>query len=133
MTLQENAEIVRAWMDAFNRGGIEETFRYLDPEIEWTTTSTYLEAGTYHGHDGVREWMRKAFAGWESLRLEPERFIDAAQQVVVPMRITARDKRTGAPTAFTFTTLAELRRGMIIRIRNYTNQAEALEAAGLRE
>ena len=131
--LQENVEIVRAWIDAFNRGGIEETMRYLDPEIEWTTTSASLAAGTYHGHEGVREWMRKAFAGWESIRLEPESFIDAAEQVVVPLEIKVRAKGTGTPSAFAFTTLAELQRGMIVRIRNYTTQAEALEAAGLPE
>ncbi len=133
MTLQENIEIMRAWIDAFNRGGIEETIRYLDPEIEWTTTSTYSEAGTYHGHEGVRQWMRRAFAGWESIRLEPERFFDAAEQVVIPMQITARDKQTGNSAAFMFTTLAELQGGVIVRIRNYTNHAEALEAAGIKE
>jgi ketosteroid isomerase-like protein len=132
--LQENVEIVRAWIDAFNRGGIEETMRYLDPDIEWTTAVTNLKAGTYHGHEGVRQWMQAAFADWDSLRVEPERFIDAAeQQVVVPLRITALGKQTGTSTVFNFTTVAELQRGMVVRVRNYTNQAEALEAAGLRE
>jgi ketosteroid isomerase-like protein len=133
VTLQENVEIMRAWIDAFNRGGIEETMRYLDPEIEWTTASAYLKAGTYHGHDGVRQWMRGAFADWENLRVEPERFIDVAEQVVIPLQVTAHGKQTGAPAVFSFTTLAELQGGMIVRIRNYTNQAEALEAAGLAE
>ena len=86
---EENVQIVRAWIDAFNRGGIEEIMRYLDPEIEWTTAITYLKAGTYHGHEGVRKWMQGAFADWESLRVEPESFIDAAEQVVIPLRITA--------------------------------------------
>jgi len=130
--LQENVEIVRAWIDAFNRGGIEETMRYLDPDIEWSTTVTNLKAGTYYGHEGVRQWMQGALADWESLRVEPERFIDAAEQVVIPLQITARAK-TGTPVVFNFTTLAELQRGMIVRIRNYTNRADALEAAGLHE
>src|SRR5215510_2928970 len=86
---EENVQIVRAWIDAFNRGGIEEIMRYLDPEIEWTTAITYLIAGTYDGHEGVRKWMQGAFADWESLRVEPESFIDAAEQVVIPLRITA--------------------------------------------
>ena len=63
----------------------------------------------------------------------PESFIDAAEQVVVPLEIKVRAKGTGTPSAFAFTTLAELQRGMIVRIRNYTTQAEALEAAGLPE
>ena len=72
-------------------------------------------------------------AEWESLRLEPERFIDAAEQVVIPLQIAARGKRTGTPAAFMITTLAEVQGGMIVRVRNYTSQAEALEAAGLRK
>jgi ketosteroid isomerase-like protein len=132
--LQENVEIVRAWIDAFNRGGIEETMRYLDPDIEWTTAITNLRAGTYHGHEGVRQWMQGAFADWESLRVEPERFIDAAeQQVVIPLQITALGKQTGTRVVFNFTTVAEVQRGMIVRVRNYTNQAEALQAGGLRD
>src|SRR5262245_7522145 len=130
---EENVEIVRSWIDAFNRGGIEETLRYLDPEIEWTTAITYLKAGTYHGREGVRKWMQGAFADWESLQVEPERFIDAADQVVIPLQITAARGTTEPRAVFNFTTVAELQRGVIVRIRNYKDQAEALEAAGLSE
>ena len=129
---EENVQIARAWIDAFNRGGIEETMRYLDPEIEWTTAITYLKAGTYHGHEGVRKWMQGAFADWDNLRVEPERFIDAAEQVVIPLQITVLGK-TDTRAVFNFTTVAELQRGMIVRIRNFKDQAEALEAAGLSE
>ena len=66
-------------------------------------------------------------------RLEPERFIDAAEQVVIPMQITARGKRKAPRPLLMITTLAEVQGGMIVRVRNYTSQAEALEAAGLRE
>ena len=34
---------------------------------------------------------------------------------------------------FKLAVLASLQGGMIVRIRNYTNKAEALEAVGLRE
>jgi ketosteroid isomerase-like protein len=129
--VRENVGIMREWIDAFNRDGHEEAIQLLHPDIEWTTTSAYLEAGTYHGHEGVRQWMRRATAGWDHLRIEPTRLIGAAEQVVVPMRVTARATQTGTPGAVTFSVLAELQGDMIIRVRNYTDQTEALEAAGL--
>jgi ketosteroid isomerase-like protein len=130
---QENVEIVRQWIEAFNRGGVEEVIRFLDPQIEWTTTSAYLEAGTYQGHEGVRRFVREAAAAWEDPRIEPEELIGAADQVVVPVRIKVRNKRSGSPSEFKLAVVASLQGGMIIRLRNYTNKAQALEAAGLGE
>ena len=130
---QENVEVVRRWIEAFNRGGLEEAIRFLDPEIEWTTTSAYLEAGTYQGHEGVRHFVRKAAAAWEDLRIEPEKLIGAADQVVVPLRIKVRGKQSRSPSVFKLAVLASLQGGMIVRIRNYTNKAGALKAAGLSE
>jgi ketosteroid isomerase-like protein len=130
---QQNIEIVSEWIDAFNRGGLEESMRLLDPEIEWTTTTAYLEAGTYHGHEGIRRYLRRATAAWEDLQLEPERLVDAREQVVVPMRVTARAKETKTPGGLSLTLLAELQGGMIVRMRNYANETEALEAAGLQQ
>jgi ketosteroid isomerase-like protein len=127
---QENVDVMREWIDAFNRGGLEESMRFLDPEIEWTTTSQYLEAGTYQGHEGVRQWIRRATAGWEDPRLEAERITDAAGRVVAPLRATARATQTRTPGEVKFTVLAEVRGGVIVRVRNYANEAEALEAAG---
>jgi ketosteroid isomerase-like protein len=130
---RENVEIVRRWIEAFNRGGLEEAIRFLDPEIEWTTTSAYLEAGTYQGHEGVRHFVRNAAAAWEDLRIEPEKLIGAGDQVVVPLRIKVRGKQSRSQSVFKLTVLASLQGGKIVRIRDYTNKADALEAVGLRE
>jgi ketosteroid isomerase-like protein len=128
---EENKEVVRRWTDAFNQGGIEDALPFLDPEIEWTTSSAYLEAGTYHGHEGVRRFMRRATAGWEDLRLEPEGLVGAAEHVVASLRVTARARQGAAPAELTLFVAASLQGGLIVRIRNYMNRAAALEAAGI--
>ncbi len=130
---QENVEIVREWIDAFNRGGLEESMHLLDPEIEWTTTKAYLEAGTYEGHEGVRKYVRKATAAWEDVQLEPETLIDAGQRVVVPLRVTARGRQAHTAGELKWALLAEIQGGMIVRMRNYENETEALKAAGRQE
>jgi ketosteroid isomerase-like protein len=130
---QENVEIVRRASAAFNRGGVEAALEFFDPEIEWTTTGIFLEAGTYRGHEGAVEYMGALATELAELHSEPETFIDAGDHVVVPFRLSARGKRSGAPVEFTGILVYTLRGGKIVRIRNYTDRDEALEAAGVRE
>jgi uncharacterized protein len=130
---QENVEIVRRATDAFNRGGIDEALQFFDRDIEWTTTGIFLEPGTYRGHEGARRYMGALATELEDLRSEAEDFIDAGDQVVVRFRLSARGRQSGAPVVFSGALVYWLRGGKIFRIRNYTEQADAFEAAGLRE
>jgi ketosteroid isomerase-like protein len=130
---EENVEIVRRWIDAFNRGGVEMALRFLDPNVEWITTGVYIEAGTYRGHGGVLEYLDALAAEFDDFHSEPEELIDARDQVLVPARISARGRQSGARVDLRMTMVVSLRDGVIIRIRNYPEKADALEAAGLRE
>ena len=49
------------------------------------------------------------------------------------VHITGRGRASGAPVELTLAGVCSFRDGTIVRIRNYADQAEALEAAGLRE
>jgi ketosteroid isomerase-like protein len=129
---RENVEVVRRATAAFNRGGVEAALQFFDPEIEWTTTGIFLEAGTYSGYEGVLEYMGALATELEELHSEPESFLDAGDQVVVAFRLSGRGKQSGAPVVFTGCLVYTLRDGKIVRIRNHTDRDEALEAAGLR-
>jgi hypothetical protein len=39
---QENVEIVRRAIEAYEREGLDGSLRYYDPEIEWTSTDAYM-------------------------------------------------------------------------------------------
>jgi ketosteroid isomerase-like protein len=130
---EENVETIRRATDAFNRGGVEAALEFFDPDIEWTTTGIFLEPGTYRGHEGVRRYMGALATELEDLHNEPEEFIDVGEQVVVPFRLSARGRQSGAPVEFSGALVYSLRGGKIFRIRNYTEKAEALESAGLSE
>jgi ketosteroid isomerase-like protein len=125
----ENVEIVRRWIDAFNDGGIEKAIGFMDPEIEWTTTTAYLEAGTYHGHDGVRQFVQRASTQVEDVHVDVEEMIGGGEDVVVPTKIEARSRQGGAPIAIRLTVVVSLRDGSIILIRNFANPDDALAAA----
>jgi len=128
---QENVEVVRRALDVFNRG--EEALDLLDPEIVWTTTGVFVEPDIYRGREDVRRYVVMLAKDFEGLRVEPDEPIAVGEHVIVPARLTGRGRLSGAPIDATFTMLFSLREGKIVRIRNYWQKADALEAAGLRE
>jgi ketosteroid isomerase-like protein len=130
---QENVEVIRRAAAGFERGDLDGMLRYHDPEIEWVTTGAFVESAAYRGHEGLRRYLGTMLDEFDDLRIEPEQLIDAGEQVVVSMRISGRGKLSGAHVELTLTSVSLLRDGNIVRVRNYSEKAEALEAVGLRK
>lgn len=128
---RENVEVVRRATAGFNERGLDGLLEFADPEIEWTTTGRYVEAGTYRGHDGIRKYLGTMMAEFEQVRVEPEELIDAGDHVVVPGRVLGRGKRSGAPVDLAMTIVYTVRDGRIVRARNFESRADALRASGL--
>jgi ketosteroid isomerase-like protein len=128
---QENVEVVRRSLEAFERGGLDMSLDYFDPEVEWTTTDAYLEAATYRGHQGVRHYFETLSGEFGAVRLEAEEMIDAGEQVVAPVRMSGRGKTSGASVHLRLTLVCSVCDGKIVRIRNHLEKADALESAGL--
>jgi ketosteroid isomerase-like protein len=65
---EENLALVRAAIDAYNRGDIEYILETLDPEIEVYAEPGLVNAGTYRGIDGFKTWVTEWTDAWESFR-----------------------------------------------------------------
>jgi ketosteroid isomerase-like protein len=65
-------------------------------------------------------------------RLEPERFIDAGDRVVVVARLSARGKASDVSLERHDGMVWTVRDGKAVRLDYFNNPTEALEAAGLR-
>lgn len=75
-------DIVRRAYEAWNRGDLETAFEFLDPEAEVSLPSDFPEAGTYRGRAEIRHWVaEQLLPTLEEVRAEPERFLDAGDQV----------------------------------------------------
>jgi uncharacterized protein len=131
---EEIDERVRRGYDAWNRRDFEAALALADPEIEWTMigTTRFMAEGTYHGHDGVREFWRLLIEPWAELRIEVEGTRAAGDLVVAFVRFRAK-ARDGLELEAPFVHLLDFRDGKWIRFRSFDNRAKALEAAGLRE
>jgi ketosteroid isomerase-like protein len=130
---QENVEIVRAAVEAFNRGDFEAAFKDAAPdgELDWSRA-----VGPFHGvfrFDQVaRRFWDELREPWESIRVEPEEFIEVGEHVVVPQTGYVRG-RDGIEVRARITQVWTIREGKIVRACLYQELQEALEATGLSE
>src|SRR4051794_9804434 len=81
---EENVEVVRRAISAYNRRDLEALRAVNDPDIEldWTE-SLGLDAGVYRGHDDVLAFFQQYFEAFGRIEIEADRFIERGDSVVV--------------------------------------------------
>jgi ketosteroid isomerase-like protein len=131
--MSEKVELVKRALAAYNRRDFEAMGRMNTPDVEvdWSA-SRGLEAGIYQGVENVLGFYRNFLDTFEKVVIEPDRFIESGDSVVVPNTayLQGRDGiETVARSAFVF----ELRGDLIARICLYQETQEALEAVRLAE
>jgi ketosteroid isomerase-like protein len=127
---QENVEIVRRAIEAFNRR--EMLVEYLDPEVEWIEDPRYPDAQTYRGREGVERSIEKWWETWTSVALRVQEIVDADDRVVFWGVTEARGHDSEITVSAPFGGVWELRDGLVVRVQVLAGREEALEAAGLR-
>ena len=94
-------------------------------------TRRALNPATYHGYEGVQRGMEEIGEAWERFSLEPERFIEAGDQVVVVETVRGMGRGSGVKVVNRAGSIYTLRAGRIVGLVVYWDPSEALEAAGL--
>ena len=136
---QENLEAVRGLVEAFNETGDREAaYALLDPEIEfevaWRSGRDAADFRIYRGLDEVRAMIEELLAPFESIRYVIHEYADAGDDVVAILELIVRPKDSSAETSTgRFGYVCTLRDGKIVRIQDFPDPADALEAAGLKE
>jgi uncharacterized protein len=132
---QENVEIVRRLSEFLKDGDWEAMSELVDPDVELHGTVGGLEEDHFsRGLDPIRQrFEAEDNEVWDEHRIEPLRFIDAGERVVLFQREYQRGKGSGVEIEIDTSTVFDLRGGRIVRIQPYMNPAEALKAVGLSE
>jgi ketosteroid isomerase-like protein len=133
---QENVEIARRMLDAWNRQDIEGILALTDPEAEYVNAPTAVEPGTRRGHDEVAAVMRKQWEGLSGAVQEIDRFHDRGDEIITEGRLSrtmpGSDARLSNPLLISW----KFRDGKLIRLEQLgagPDFPDALKAAGLRE
>jgi ketosteroid isomerase-like protein len=129
---QENVEIVRAGMDAFNREDWDAALEVAAPDfvLDMSRAIGPEQRGMYD-LEKLRSFLEDLRGTFDSFQIEADEFIDAGEQVVVPTTSHGRGRggiEVTARTASVYT----LRDGAVTRLVMYQERREALEAVGLR-
>jgi ketosteroid isomerase-like protein len=82
------------------------------------------------GHDAVRANLAHWEGEWDDYEVIPEEFLDLGDRVVVTVRLRGRGHGSGVEIDARFYEIYTLREGKIIRMDEFTDRADALEAAG---
>jgi SnoaL-like domain len=114
---------------------ISEMAEIWDPEIEMDASDApVLDLNrVYRGADAVREFWQEWFSAWETLQYDYE-LVDAGERVVMLLDLKMRGRATGIEMPFgKFAWVSTFRDGLVVHVKLYMSQSEALQAVGLRE
>jgi ketosteroid isomerase-like protein len=129
---QENVEVVRAALAAWNVGSMDAVRALLDPNAILHPPEGWPEPGPYIGQGAVmREW-EQVRETWKADAVEPiSDFVDAADRVSV--RVIWRTAGRGPESNIELTVVWTTSKGRISVIEYFWDHSEALEAVGLSE
>ena len=132
---QENVEIVRQAVEAFNREDADAFVALAGPNVEWEDAIFWSGVTrTYRGREELREWFNQVLEPWESLHVEVEEITEAANDgVFYCLFLTGRGKGSGVDTELRVWAVNWFADGKVSRRRVFRERDGALEAAGLRE
>ena len=133
---QENVEIVRRFIDAYNRRDREAVEALFHPEIEWhTITGPLLGVEAVHGREESLHFMFEQIPeGVEDFRVGLEEVRElSGGQVLAVAHYEGRGVTSGAAVEMSATQIYRFDAGLIVFFQDFASRDEALKAAGLSE
>src|SRR5688572_14566396 len=113
---QENVKVVQRNLEAQARGDIAAMLEDMTDDVVIDASRRVLDPIVLEGHEGFKKFMAFLLEAWANQRLEPEAFIDAADKVVVPVRLVSTGRGSGLTVHARAAWVATFREGKIARL-----------------
>jgi hypothetical protein len=95
---EENVEVVRKLIDAFNRGDLDAWLGFLSPEVTWESLPFPGFRDVYRGRAEAREWIEQLLEVFEEAHLEIEEITALSDdRVLIGYTQIARGRGSGLP------------------------------------
>ena len=122
-----NTEVVRAVVDAFNRGDFASALDLCAEDVEFDWSRRLLDGEVFHGHEGARRFMQDAHEIFDEIQLPAEDLTDLGNGLVL-LAGSARFKghASGLDVEAYAANLWTVRGGKVSRFRFYQTKDDAL-------
>lgn len=128
----ENVELARRALEAFNRRDWEACLALMDEDVEIESRLVAME-GAYHGHEGLRGWWNDFLGAFPDYTADALEIRDLGDVTLGHMRGWGHSAGSDTPLIDPFWQPTKWRDGKCVWWRNCSTEAEALEAVRLRE
>jgi hypothetical protein len=121
---------------AANRRDFDMLVLGVDPGVEHHPAEDLLPLDwdeVAYGRDGYQQVWRKMMDAFDDFRAEPAEMLDLGDKVLVTAHYKGHGLGSGIPIDETLFQLCRLRKGLVVWQKDFTDRAEALEAAELAE
>jgi ketosteroid isomerase-like protein len=130
---EKNVELAYQAYDAISRRDLDAFLALMDPEVVALPRILAIEGGALHGHDGVRRWWESIFRVFPDFDTEMIGARAVGDLTISEVRAHGSGEGSETPFEDAIWVVSHVRDGKVVRWRTCASQAEALEAAGLRE
>jgi ketosteroid isomerase-like protein len=128
---QENVDMTKSFIDAYNRRDYEVALENCDPEVEWVMPE-HQASDSGRGHADIRRFFDGLDETFDELQLLAQEFVDGGDRVATRLRHHALGKGSGIELdAELYHQVTTFDDGRIVRIEYFTTWPAALEAAGV--
>jgi ketosteroid isomerase-like protein len=127
---QENLEIMRSGIAAWNRRDAQLWLTYAAPEIEWVPAGpAAVEQDIYNGYDEVARGLAAVWDTWEVFEFGESEVRDLGDSVLWLGHVKMRGGTSHVQLDQEFALHSVVREGKFIRVRAFLSWGEAIEAA----
>jgi ketosteroid isomerase-like protein len=129
---QENVELVRNGIAAWNQHDADLWLSYAAPEIEWLPAGpAAVESAVYRGYDECASGFAVIWETWDVFELHESEVRDLGDSVLWLGRVKMRGSASQVELEQEFAAHSLVRDGKVTRTLTFLSWQEALEAVGL--
>jgi ketosteroid isomerase-like protein len=131
---EQNIELLRRTVEAFKARDIDALTALFDPQAELHSVITTPGGAVYHGHNGLRRYLRDLEDAWEGeFHVEPQAYFDLGEHTLGFFVVRGRGRVSGAEVAMSNTLVTRWRDGLQVYAKFYLDREEALRDLGVSE
>ena len=109
------------------------TLDFYDSESVYVNDARDPDTGIHRGIEAVRQQVGRWVEAYPDLRVEPLEIQTNGDQAFVWVSFAGHGAESGVPIDMELAHVVTIKSGKVLRVEEYSDRAEALEAAGLSE